>query len=289
MKLEPSRRLRRTVFSLLVLSLFVLFAFPAFAQTTSQPPVVSVLSVPLAVIALLGLFSAYVAQGATTGSVLGLFTISPKAIPYLSVVGTFFATLVTQLSIAAAANALTGAAVFNAIVAAFYMLVAPATGSAIRHHIDTPKVREEIIAASIRPPPPPKVPPAVVGAMLVTFAFVLLGCNTPLWQQIETTVETDLKSGVLLSDIETAVAALDPALASIAGAVDVAIQDIINYLVANGSLTAAQLANAESVKVEIKAKLAKLSAVDRAVLKDRRSEFVVSPEVVRLVASELAR
>lgn len=287
--MKPKPLFRRTAFSLLVLALFVFFALPAFAQTASSSPAVPVLSWPLAGIALLGLVSAYVAQGATTGKVLGLFTIKPEAIPYLSVVGTFLATLVTQLGIAAAANALTGATVFNAFVAAFYMLVAPATGSAIRHHFDTPKMRAALIeATSIRPPPPPKVPP-VASAMLVTLlSLVLSACSAPLWQQIETTVETDLSNGVLLSSIETAVTALDPALASIAGAVDVAIQDIINYLEANGKLTPAQLANAETVKVQVKAKLAGLSAVDRSLLKDR-ADLVRSPELVRVVTRELGR
>lgn len=288
--MKPKPLFRRTALSLLVLALFVFFALPAFAQVAGSPPMVSVLSVPLAVIALLGLISAYVAQGATTGSVLGLFTISPKAIPYLSVVGTFLATLVTQLGIAAAANALTGAAVFNAVIAAFYMLVAPATGSAIRHHFDTPKMRAALIeATSIRPPPPPKVPGPIVTTMLgALLAFGLPGCSPSVWQQIETTVETDLANGVILSAIETAVSALDPALASIAGAVDVAIQDIINYLEASGKLTPSELANAESVKVQVKAKLATLSAVDRAILKDR-AVLVRSPELVRVVTREIAR
>ena len=120
-------------------------------------------------------------------------------------------------------------------------------------------------------------------------ALVLLsGCSTPVWQQIKNTVATDIGNGVILGDIETAVAAFDPALATVAGAIDSLIQLIIDDLEANGSLTPAQVASAEAVKAQIKAKLVTLGAADRALLRDR-TELTTSPAVARLVARELAR
>jgi hypothetical protein len=116
---------------------------------------------------------------------------------------------------------------------------------------------------------------------------LLSGCTASMWQQIETTVETDIENGMALSAIEAVVVSIDPALATVAGAADAIIQDVINYLEANGTLTPAQVTNAESVKAQIKAKLAALSAADRALLRDRVP--VASPELVRVVARELAR
>jgi hypothetical protein len=115
----------------------------------------------------------------------------------------------------------------------------------------------------------------------------LSACTATLWQQIETTVETDVDDGVILGDIETAVATLDPQLAGIAGAVDTAIQTVIDYLEASGKLTPAQVAGAETIKSQIKAKLAKLSSADRGALRGPRP--APSPEVVACVARELAR
>jgi hypothetical protein len=125
--------------------------------------------------------------------------------------------------------------------------------------------------------------------LAVSMAFILLACAPSVWQQIQTTVETDLKNGVILTAIETTVATLDPALAGVAGAIDSVVQVITDDLEANGTLTPAQVANAETVKSQIKAKLAKISMVDRATLDGRRSELVASPQLVQLVSRELSR
>ena len=122
-----------------------------------------------------------------------------------------------------------------------------------------------------------------------TLALTLTACATPAWQQIDATVKADLVNGVVLSAIESAVAALDPPLATVAGAVDSLIQLIIDDLEANGTLTPAQVANAETLKSQIKAKLVTLSVVDRGALEDRMSERAASPQLVRLVAAELSR
>jgi hypothetical protein len=285
MKTEPPRHIRLAALSLLAIAISVLVAFPALAQTAGAPPSIPVLSVPLATIALLGLVSAYVAQGATTGSVLGLFTISPKAIPYLSTVGTFLATLVAQLWTAAAANALTGVVVFNAVVTALYMLVAPATGAAIRMHHDTPKARAlasasgggsppggtvTLASSAVAPKLPSSPPPTqtrvrglrpALGVLLVS-AFCLFGttgcagASSPVWTSIENTVLADLENNVILSVIETAVVAIDPALAGIAGAVDTAIQNAIAYLESVGAIPVAAVAHTTEVKAQLSKKIA---------------------------------
>jgi hypothetical protein len=126
-------------------------------------------------------------------------------------------------------------------------------------------------------------------SLTILMAFALSACAPSVWQQIQTTVEADLKNGVILGAIETAVATLDPALAGVAGAIDSVVQVIIDDLEANGALTPAQVANAETVKSQIKAKLAKLSAVDRATLDGRWSGLAASPQLVQLVSRELSR
>lgn len=138
--------------------------------------------------------------------------------------------------------------------------------------------------------PTPKVPSAVASTMLSAFALSILlpGCSPSVWQQIENTVETDLDNGVILSSIEAAVATLDPSLASIAGAVDTVIQAIIDDLEANGKLTPTQMANAENVKTQIKAKLTTLSDADHALLRERDA-LIASPALVRVVLGQLAR
>jgi hypothetical protein len=178
-------RLGARFLTLPVLAFALLYSAIASAQTVPPTPItITGLTTPMIVVALLGLVSAYVAQGATTGSVLGLFKVSPALIPYLTVGATFLGELVPQLNAAAQANAMTASAVFNAIVMSLFLLVAPATGSALRHHIDTPKLRQQLNAASgtIPPPAPPKAPLGVVTTLLCILALCLTGClsSTPI-------------------------------------------------------------------------------------------------------------
>jgi prepilin signal peptidase PulO-like enzyme (type II secretory pathway) len=237
--IKRMRRIPALFAALVVLS----FALPALAQPAPPLPV-STLSPPLVAIALLGLLAGYVAQGAETGSVLGLFKIPPAAIPYLSTVGTFLASLVTLLVTAAQSSALTGAAVFNAIVLSLYMLVAPATGSALRHHIDTPKLRAAAKAAAKT---------AAVLACLALASTVTVACGGGFWQTVLTTVETDVNSGQALAFLEGIVQQFFPGLDQ--AGIDSILQGILSILQTSGNLNASGQANAATLQTQIRVKL----------------------------------
>ena len=108
---------------------------PAITLAAAPAPLVT-LTTPLAVIALLSLLAAYVTQGVSSGQIFGIVTIPKTWLPVLTVLGTFLSTFVTQ--IVAEGSALSGVNVFNAFVAGMFMLIAPATGTALHHHLNSP-------------------------------------------------------------------------------------------------------------------------------------------------------
>lgn len=108
---------------------------PAITLAAAPAPLVT-LTTPLAVIALLSLLAAYVTQGVSSGQIFGIVTIPKTWLPLLTVIGTFLSTFIAQ--IVAEGSTLSGVHVFNAFVAGMFMLIAPATGTALHHHLNSP-------------------------------------------------------------------------------------------------------------------------------------------------------
>ena len=92
-----------------------------------------------------------------------------------------------------------------------------------------------------------------------TLSLSLTGCkgaSLPTWSQIEQTVLTDLENGTILSDIEVAVGALDPAIAGDIAAVDNIIQQAITFLQSTGAIPPATQPAALAMQQHITAKIA---------------------------------
>jgi hypothetical protein len=80
--------------------------------------------------------------------------------------------------------------------------------------------------------------------------------QSAVWTQVEQTVLNLLTSQAALSVLESAVDALDPALAGDVAATDAAIQAAIAFLESVGAIPTPALAYAETVKSQIAAKVA---------------------------------
>jgi hypothetical protein len=95
---------------------------------------------------------------------------------------------------------------------------------------------------------------ATLGAIPVSTT----GCNpaqSPIYTQIEELVLKDIESGVVLSAIEAAVVALNPALAAPADAAAKAIQAAIDFLESVGAIPQASAGYAAELKSAIAIKL----------------------------------
>jgi|SRR5580658_5623533 hypothetical protein len=89
-------------------------------------------------------------------------------------------------------------------------------------------------------------------------SFFFIGCTpaqSATWSQIEATVLADVENGTALSAIESAVIAIDPSLAGVAGLVDTVIQDAITFLVDSGALPSTAKPHALALQGEIAGKL----------------------------------
>lgn len=95
-----------------------------------------------------------------------------------------------------------------------------------------------------------------LGAVLASCGA--LGCSqpaSPVWAQLEQTILADVENGSALAAIESAVVAIDPALASTVGLVDTVIQDVITFLVDEGALPAAAKPHALELQTQIAMKV----------------------------------
>ncbi len=105
-----------------------------------------------------------------------------------------------------------------------------------------------------------KLPPLPVFLFVAALSFGTVGCGPasgPLWTQIEQTILTDVENGALLSTIEQAVIALDPALGGDVAAADAVIQAVIQFFESAGVLpTPASQSYGKSLLAEVSTKLA---------------------------------
>ena len=97
------------------------------------------------IIALLSILVGYIGQAIKTGALFGLVNIPPKAIPVLTLVGTFLAAGVTSISTAATVNS---AAWVTALLAGLTSLTGSSVGITVHQHLAAckPEVKPEVKA-----------------------------------------------------------------------------------------------------------------------------------------------
>jgi hypothetical protein len=225
---------------------------PSVAHAQAAPPDLTQLSAPLAVIAILGMVSAFVSQAENSGKFFGLFTIPQSAQPYLTFGGTFVVTFIAKVQ---AAGNLTNLTLFNAFQAAMFMLIFPAAGAAARSHFSDKKEHSDDAKAEVAKAAAAAAKVGVALALLIGLGATQTACGTPLAQTIEKTILVDIENGQALSFVEAAVIALDPALANDMTAVDSLIQAAVVVLETTGVIPVEAKANALALKTALGAKL----------------------------------
>jgi len=103
------------------------------------------------------------------------------------------------------------------------------------------------------------IPFAFFLAIAILAPFTVSGCTpaqSAMWSTLAQTVLKDVENGVVFSAIESAVEALDPAIAGDVAAVDNLIMDVIQYLEDTGAIPQPNLAYAESIKTQAHTKAA---------------------------------
>jgi len=103
------------------------------------------------------------------------------------------------------------------------------------------------------------IPFAFSLAVAIPASFTVSGCSpaqSAMWSTIAQTVLKDIENGVVFSAIESAVEALDPAIAGDVAAVDKLIMDVIQYLEDTGTIPTLSVAYADSLKAQAQAKIA---------------------------------
>ena len=189
-------------------------------------------------------------------------TISPTILHWITLIGSTFAgAVVANLSQngnvfeALLDPTKRGAIIGGAVIAGLAALLALAQRSFLPA-VSRKAVEQNEVAESSRSPKVPKSP--MFPVFMIALALCLFSCTpatAPIWTSIEQTVLTDLENGVALETIESAVIAIDPSLAGVAGLVDTVIQDAINYLVDTGALPTTAKPAASKIQAQIASKL----------------------------------
>lgn len=96
---------------------------------------------------------------------------------------------------------------------------------------------------------------ALAATISATTISATTSCGSPVLQQLEKTILTDVENGTALATIEQAVAALYPQFAADAVAIDNIIQKVIDLLVSTGTLPQSAQTNALSLQSQISVKL----------------------------------
>jgi hypothetical protein len=250
-EVSPNDRIgvmKRVSLALLVLSIFVLYAFPAIAQVVvpTPPGPVTALTPFTVVVGVLGAIAAILTNVKNSGD-------APVTwLPYVTMGSTFLIAAVGSLTSSGSVN---GVADFNAALAGIYALLGAASGSALHIHFTLPHRTKATIAAKVL-----AAKAATPLALMLLFGALSLGCATlqaliPEAETIENKIISDVQAGDTDVQVVNDVLALLGANATVEEASDIALY-VLNELLESNLLLKHYpnaVANAQAVQAKLTA------------------------------------